>query len=374
MSPGPKTDAEVFDIATAMYGGRLDVTSCEPSLAELVTFSIRRARSFAETSKHVSARVPRIVVDAVDNSRFDALATFGKDCRIIAIFKGAIQALDILFHRLLADRRIFDYAGEPSLEGEIDPVPALSADTIVSKCGNLVIRPKCEFRALYARHLANTALDFVVGHELGHIMNGHVDCEGLLFGGGGISEFGFRALEPAEARIQQTLEMNADNAAAASGIGSVFIKLGDPDGVADPWYHFYQDPKKSFLDWLIAVGCFFRLFGDQTLADVELARSSHPPWRARCAMLMSTAGFYLTKDRPGLSQSDVHRLVPIVLTAVEEAFEALTGEPRRDERLKNTFNQDVWAYADELHDCWANVVRPKLEPYAFVELPRYFSK
>lgn len=111
--------------------------------------------------------------DLVEDLRLNALAFATKTIDFVGILAGTVLIIRDLFNRMLAHPEVLPNIGESTTEiADGITIPNLNnyAQYLDPQCF-----PKCAIRAQYADILTETALKFIAGHEMGHLLNGH--CE-----------------------------------------------------------------------------------------------------------------------------------------------------------------------------------------------------
>lgn len=95
-----------------------------------------------------------------------------EDIDFIGIHFGTISLVSAIFTRMLSNPNILPDVGDTSLEanaGYTHFIPAKEDLALFSPC-----RPACRVRSAFSKHLTLTGLDFIFGHEITHITNGHL--------------------------------------------------------------------------------------------------------------------------------------------------------------------------------------------------------
>src|SRR5690242_12055909 len=173
-----------FEIELRSEGGRLSPRD------ELFQWFCLRYWDYIQTFRRLPIYAPylkRFHFDFVANEHLNAVATSCKDIYFIGLNAGAIQNLEIFFSLLFSDPRILADIGNASKETPwIENLTRcdwrLPVASILQEV-SLRARPPQSFpidpeRRLYAHRLAILAADFVFFHELGHLVNGHLEFLG----------------------------------------------------------------------------------------------------------------------------------------------------------------------------------------------------
>lgn len=338
----------LFNERMKRWGGRLELPHVEGPLQ----MYLREVRRYWSLSR------PMPYVDYVNNAQANALACTHESQDLIGIFAGLALVLHDAFTRMLAHPSLFPEVGDPSREVAAPPFkPSLSAlDVIYDRMPRgegEQLQPfteaKDETRRLYAYGLCLMALKFVVQHELGHLLNGHV---------GYLEALGTPGLEVAPpsdamgALERQTLEWDADALATKF---TIFTTLEESD----------EDPrplKERLLMWAISVYTFFHVLYGTDPGALDFSRS-HPPPSVRLKYAFMT-GVQIAAARGKLDSFVA--LLPEVGRRCEEAYAAISGRRHDAAGLAMAIRA-----ADErlphYHREWARLY-PLLLPHAKVPL------
>lgn len=368
------TTEEVFDEFTqsAGCGPRLDTSPLPEAAKSVFGWHARNAASFIGSASAHCPRLPPIHFDWVSNPEVNAWAFRHRGQYFIGITDGAIGVLNLFINRLLCHPNVLTHVGDPSRE---TAGPVLSGFTAnahsMFTAGHRPEVPQDETRSRYARHLQDLAVALLVGHELTHIVNGHVDLVRDRLGLPFVAELGWAKSTAMPAVTRQTLEMDADCGAVCHQIGTIRIKLTDPERKPPPpWDSLYQSPAESLFDWAIAAWSFFRLFGDDMYPGMDLAAGHYPPFRVRQLIAIATAvSFILEKWDHTLAKPCSQRMADASVE-VERAFSTVTGEPVSIAGVKQAWGGSGWKHIEgNLLSHWKTQLRGELQPFAYTSLP-----
>jgi hypothetical protein len=266
------------------------------SLAEFVFSAHRRAFKEGKT----------IDLKIVNSLSFNALACVeGNRFRVI-ITAGFLFGVYDTFFTLLANPQVLPGIGNSRIEESREPIALLAKRLNPSQSGQdlstslterlFAFLPKDSKRAVFALHMAEAALNFVISHEIAHVSEGHLDyCfrhKGLRY---------FLELGPERATYSETeiraLELSAD--AAAGAMGGVLFMM---------WVEFLKgDAAESYLAkcptdeawhaWGFALDILFRVVDSFDAANP--GRGSHPDVLTRLQMAYaSTIEFSERNNNP----------------------------------------------------------------------------
>lgn len=162
---------------------------------------------------------------------------------LIGIYIGSVFVFSSLVTRMLNNKFIFPYVGNPEKEGDCgfsSFIPIEIDRKEFSPC-----RPRCQVRSIFSRFLMLTVMDFIFLHELSHIVRGHLGLKNKISFGSGMSE-----RVPFDEKEEQALELDADVGATEELINysniirgareKLRVNSSDPLGIA--WRDFYEFP------------------------------------------------------------------------------------------------------------------------------------
>jgi hypothetical protein len=178
---------------------------------------------------HCIRDFPEVITDIVDNPEVNAQVFSYNGTFITALFKGAINTIDYLFRRLLADRAFMPEIGNVENEAPTLPVFRLTAnwrdlENNLRNAGHVIsdFTPRDPVRREVAGLMGVAAMTFLIAHEFRHLQAGHLHYP--MRGGTALpfleerndtvldelSYFG----DPTVVMKRQALELDADSAAA----------------------------------------------------------------------------------------------------------------------------------------------------------------
>jgi len=273
-----------------------DLQISDPGLLSDFRHLAHRARSIAR-QLHAAYGTERkeIKFDFIDAGEFNAFAGADEGFYVVELNKAVPLFSIILFYRLLSDPDVLphldasgDFASSFSLPFVIDPAEFARRSEWEIKAN--------EIRAFAAGTIADFCSTFVVCHEFGHILYGHVEGMRFYYGDGGLAELVSReASFGVETARRRAWEHDADRFSAA-----LLIQFVD-ELVADRMKHprtklVFTDPEGFHTEHTlaIAVASLFAFFvyvqGMRTKLD-RLSSHPHPYVRATYLkhMLVQTA-------------------------------------------------------------------------------------
>jgi hypothetical protein len=302
-------ESRIFDEAMEACGGRLDRVAIGPSVTRLFDLQRARAQSYLSSVHSVLPELPPIHFDFVNSFTLNARACRFRGEYCIGINSGVVVLFGLLFGVFLSNREVLPEVGNPIEETATPPrLPFLSFDAAkMMEVGVVPVLPVNKVRLGYSRLLLEMAFDFLVSHEVCHIVNGHVDYLNKLEGLASLAEFEPRHDDLSASIPRQTMEMDADSAGACDGMRAALLKAGNINLVLPPWRQFYVDPAIAFFAWSFAVHSLFRLFGDERFLGTDLSNAMYPPVRLRQFLAASTADEYVTQKHEPPDMPDVFR-------------------------------------------------------------------
>jgi hypothetical protein len=224
---------ELFDDAVRlrMLGRRLPDDAPlrqRPSIQNTVAWANHLTDEFRR-HPHCIRSFPEAITDIVDNPTVNARVIAYHGTFMTVLFKGAIDTIDYLFRRLLADRSFMPEIGNVDNEALTLPVFRLTIDSrdlesSLQDAGYVTsdFTPRDPIRAAVADFMTFAAISFLIAHEFRHLQAGHLDY--LMSGGGALpfldehydpmlDELSYVG-DPTLALRRQALELDADSTAA----------------------------------------------------------------------------------------------------------------------------------------------------------------
>ena len=308
----------------------------------------------------------------VDNPSLNAYADDGADRDQIYIFHGAIEHIYGAILGLLSVptclRAIGDIKKEvrpQSLPGGRFPRVPLLRNAPRAEQRTRLFFPNDQERMTVAQILAELALEFLVYHEIGHIVGGHRRIRRNSARLSPIAEFQYALNKPDDSTLEQVLECDAD---AFECHVTSWVHTHERMAVLMPaLVNAPESQSREFalLTYLTAVGALFRVLYPDAPLTIDAYDSSHPHPAVRACLIASSAmarGLYDGKYTPHL----LTRIVAESVGNIEDVWAdlCLSGQ--------NPEPPDLWAKhvhdaAMALFESYANT-RALLERYAW--LPR----
>lgn len=367
------SDQELFDEAAAKYelGSRLDLSAFDPIMTKGFEHFRWRATGFLTPATKLR-EMPSIHFDILDDYAFNAFAFVYRGRPFIAVTRGVLATLPLLFDRMLGDRRILPRIGNAAAEAEALPLlPDLGPEFAKSVAAvALFNRPNDPVRREFSRHLSALTFDFVIAHEFAHLRNGHLgplsDIRGMAIvdetSGAGDS----RMVD------SQAMEMDADATSVGYSLYSDLDKNRECR-LGDSALKFYETFDSTFFNWGMGVFSLCRLFGEHRLTTGDPAGEPYPRWRLRAVMAGRAARELFAAPFPEIDDGGRPldgRLVA-ALNEAERAFSLITGLQESRDGLAEALGRPGKEQRLRLSKHWSENLRPALQPHAFDELHIY---
>lgn len=348
-------DTDIFHQAMLPSGGRFDVTSAAAPAYWLALKSV--ATQMIEGMNQFMPRMPKVHFDFVSNPELQAYAFTDQGRYFIGFFSGTVYLLDLVFCRMMCDRRVLPRIGNVVLERkEPQSLAGMTLDAErACNAGLSLLLPNCPARLEYKCRLLEWAFRFLVSHEIGHIAGGHVDYMDKEYGLPFLAELGWTGQSESETMLRQSLELEAD----AQGAGSLATNM--PQRATN---HAHPLSLEDCVFGSVFAFCsLFRLLGDATFSGRE-ATQAYPPVRVR-QMLCAEQGIQMIKKWPADVRETCLDKVVEAVNAAEQILPLLTGEPVSIAGLTEAFGKTGKDYAEKLRQHHLSVTEPALRPYKY---------
>jgi hypothetical protein len=231
----------------------------------------------------------------VDDPSLNACVTYDDGRDQVSIFRGAFEHIYGTILGLLSTPAFFPAIGNAEAEMPFPNLPreGFARVPVLRDASNRdpdtpVRFPNDQTRMTVAQILADLALEFLVYHEIGHIVGGHLE---ILQGNqrlASISEFEQAIDNPADYAFRHVLECDADAFAChvTSGVhtNDKMAALVRDLVNASKWH------SKDFalLTYLMAIGILFRVLHPHATANISESKSSHPHPAVRACLVASS--------------------------------------------------------------------------------------
>ncbi len=310
--------------------------------AKLARETLADVRATVRWIEDQSGATERTAIGFLEGSYWNAhTGSHGED--VVGVRWGVVVASLILFHRLLAQPKVFPSVGDASgEEAFVDPPGVLEPDTLAVVGASLRVPNDPELLRI-AQYMFSKAILYVFLHELFHVWDGHTGLDK-------------KALSPIDL---QTLEMDAD----AQAIDRLLQLARFETNGAQP-----REPVESkfgpgatvAFDTLSSAYLAWRFHHSAITHSLARTGGNHPPLAHRMGICLYTAATTLVL-RWGFSPEDAGEFATSVLRSAEEAYATLTGVPYDPSIMDIAFGPVGHDYRAELLAKWHRV-RPTLKP------------
>jgi len=305
-----RTPVEIFDDACRTWGFN-QATRFFP-IPDALSGLFEGRRTLAQSQIAILSGLFRaghkinIYVDFVDSGELNAVADVRELWGLVGLLRGTVLLPLDMFSRMLAHPKVLPDIGDPSkesmhaqhTEGLVPDFDQLTASRRSAGQSPEPLSPVDPLRSRFASLAAEIAYDFLVLHELSHIMYGH--CEYLQAKNGipFILEVAHRSPTDAQDnRLRQAIEFHADKCSAHIGLSSM---LSFSNEVPSAFAPIYSTPEQRLFLWCFAISGVFRLWGLR-IDPSELDAEGYPPTALRFDMAMRVAHGMLRDKHPKLA-------------------------------------------------------------------------
>ena len=353
------------------FGPTLDPDQFESPFDRIVGDLIQDGRSLYESLRSaMRARWKQrsLEILIVDNVTLNAYATenAGGDC--IYVFRGALERIHGTTCGLLSAPAFLPGIGNVGVDvppkglppGGFPGIPLLR-DASKADQSTPLFWPNDQTRMTFAQMLADIALDFLVCHEIGHVVGGHLDIARTNHGETEIAEFERGVSNSDELTLRHVLECDAD--AFASHVTSFLhthpknaqltLDTFNPSGWAPRDF--------ALLKYLTAVGVLFRVLYPRAPIRISRCKSSHPHPAVRAFLVASSTMARQLADG-SVEANALERIVRHSVRNIEDVWADLCL-PGQNPEAPAIWAQNVQDGARELGELYGNA-RSLLDQHA----------
>jgi hypothetical protein len=348
-------------------GGRLPdhaYAGFRPFLAGIKAYVDAR-NEWLRTNVAWAKPLPKIVFDFTAQTDMNAKAVVAGGELLIGLSVGSVILAHDLFFRLLSHPAVLPGVGDPEAEraGRAVYQFYFDSDQLVSALGERGLtlndlRPRDPVRDLVARGMAALAVDFLVVHELRHVLAGHTSYLEEKYAGAG----------DRPTMTNQSLEMDADADAFQNGIGRALYLADDSTRCPANWRPIFPAPVDAMRNYLFAIYAFFRYSLGVRLGDqADWKTAAYPPEGVRTVMILGRGGHW-----PGaVGRADLQAVVGevnfAVLREAERGISLVTGRAEEWDQIKAAMSPTACEHVVDIYRTW-NTILPELRPHSYVEL------
>jgi hypothetical protein len=349
-------------------GNRLDIENY-PDVPAFPVYEQTRtiaAELISSAHQHLP-KLPPIHFDFLGEPEINAWAFRFERNYFIAVTAGAVTMLHLVLDRILASPHTFPAIGDPSLERrDVQPVPwnIINPEELYAQ-GIRPVVAQDKRRILYAGHIAEQALMFLVGHEIAHITRGHVDYLKAVAGESFLEELGWQGSND-QSIVRQVLEADADRRSILARCFSLFQTAKNNTGQTLPWTDNPVTVESMQFDWAFAVNVLFRLFGDKNFDGSNLEATAYPPMPLRRRMAMDYGGHLLLQNWGMEHEDKIKKLLVESIRVSENSFRAIDA-PEPDGGFANALGEKATEHLRRLRERW-DELKPNLASFAFEDI------
>lgn len=316
------------------YGGVIDDVTANAGWFHFIKYN---ADGFLIWLKGRYPDLPKVYIDFIGSPFLNAcISPRIDDCYYIGINAGTVLILIDFFEATLSSKNIFQTIGDHELESDEKKFLNIGIQTDFTSSGELVEKiglqdngfkhnsPVDPDRTDAIFYLTYQCIQFLVFHELGHLVRGHVDFTSKLANDFYWNELTVSTTERyyIEPLLSQTLEMDADSFAVNNSIIMAEIWIDEPERRSNqPVQYlskflnfFYKDWATFYRYWIYSVYAFFRICHYRNNNNENRASLSHPPPLNRIQMVLGNAATIELEYRK-------HTIEECVSIIIDSAFE-----------------------------------------------------
>ena len=308
-------------------------------------------------SSSLTKPMPKIALMVFENNKPDACAQKTDFGYSISLNSGLYRSVNQLFRTTLAHPTTFLSIGNFLLE----KMPKSTDSTGNHRFANGVIghasrTPVDDTRLAFADHLTELTMRFVIDHELGHILAGHLDYKPQMSELAEVA--GQRSLAEAESFA---LEMHADELAFYSCFYWIMDSLSGNEQVM-PKTIFMETVDAQLHDLYVATYALFQLFSHLTMSE------THPSPLHRQIRLGVMFDWMCKSSEISLINKPIELVGQALHTFnkyMEHVFQ-LDWQDRKDETdyiLSKGMENEIAPYSEMVTSMY-----PALKPHSFLKL------
>jgi len=370
-------DQEIIERTIRLNGGRLDFSELGEELKVSYALVKHRAEKSIEIIANQLNGIEKISFDIIDNYSFNAFATGINHHYFIGINRGTIATLSLIFDRLLADKEVLKLFGDVTKEK--DDLPLFDNVKISYEATTKMLPqfspPQCPVRFAFSKHMTRMAFDFILAHEIGHIISGHISLSQIKHN---MLMDEISMVDDAEVvkkMMKKTLEMDADIWATTILLSSEINRItGRSPLPGKEWTDFYNRPGMVLMQFAFVVSTIFKLFGDNRLDNNTFKLESYPKPRLRCFISMLAIKSNL--DFIELNKKTNYDLdkfgIPISISAafnlIESAFENITGKKSSSQSIDDAWGELGMNQINLLVEYWNTNLLNELKEISYLKI------
>jgi len=356
-----------FDEIFKKKGRRYNNRNSDPTIYSWILLNSRILVTWMARS---NVHLPEPYIDIVDNNETNAYVTKRGDKYFLGITYGTIRVFNDVFYRMMESKNILTEIGDPERKMDTDKIFSLK----LTSMGQLAIPeqdsensvPIDNVRILFGFQLIKMAFEFLVWHELAHIIYGHVDYVHSVLGSFVELKEREEYRKQLDPLVSQTLEMDADRFAAQQSIAVLEMLISNPDALTPALRPYFNTWPSVFKMWTFSTYTFFRLFADHNHA-AGIRNAFHPPPSLRSHLVQAVAEAVIRGANDAPSSEDISIIRKDTILAVEWAFHEISQKGLDFSHLSFSIQDDIFSHGIFLMNNSKNV-RPLLQPFTLMPL------
>jgi hypothetical protein len=316
--------------------------------------------------------IPDVLSGVSDDKTFNAMAFEHGGQYVIAVNYGTLILVQDLVNRLFCLPELFPWIGNPSLEDARRQFHPTSNDAMEYMRAFIAepkrVIPNDPVRRDSAKLLFVAAIEFIVSHELWHILGGHVRWNASRTAEWCLAEVSDHRSRP-DGIAYQALEMDADAFAVWMSLLRTLALAAAPHDQGN-LSRVITNPTQAVQTTLICAIVMVGAFLGGTSTPAEWARLSHPPAGVRHGMNIAAADRTLRH----LGEQEVHARTTGDRTWVAgfskfvlEHIWMRIGNPERHEELLLSFSLPGTGHFLEVMRAWGTL-QPELDKFSHLSL------
>jgi hypothetical protein len=355
----------------------ISIFNIDPSESSLSIFNRLNERAnkwiqLVTAATNYQRPAPIIYFDFLNSFKLNASASKVNDnLYFIAINSGTLLLVYDLFLRELSDPDILTKIGDSKQEIK-------SAEPYPYQITNFLDLPPDEFniirlhkpandsiRHLYTFHLVDIVTDFIIAHETGHILYGHVGYISSVNNSSSLDEIANATPELTNLDLQ-TLEFDADCFAVNQGIWKYLMHFKNRDIPVEyaPFFNSFED---VLFTWCFAIFSFLRIMGPGNYQPKDFLHSSHPAPRIRQVIIMRCIATMIEKRYPEFSEKRTYEIIDNAINECEQAYSIITLNQPKAWGLIEALKKEGEMHINSLMENWKTLYE-KLSDHNFKNL------
>jgi hypothetical protein len=318
--------------------------------------------------KLIYSDLPPIYFDFINCFSLNASARNYKGEFFIGINIGTYGIIAELFNKSLANGELLKNIGNANIESKIKSELSFKFnETDLTHESQLIpIIPIDPVRKAYADLYTGMAMEFLMLHELGHVIRGHCAYienkyktswnEFQVIDSGGTTE---------DLLNRQTMEMDADRFAVNTAINILETHLKNPGlfSINPLLTDVYNNSETHFLHWIFAIYTFFRICGFEDFDSHKMESVYHPPATVRVLIIMTIISvMFREKNQSNTELVKAMKKIIEMIAIAEETYSFMTNDKNQGKTfaLNGYYSRE---YMSKIRKNW-NIVRELLIPFA----------